>query len=386
MVPVQIDSLREKADQILADIESKTNQDTPAVDVAYNRAVANGVSALSLTGQLHNIDQRRECFPQTASEEIGLPLWAELTDRPRGPGVQAELQVEAGGTDDEVIGTGSTGPRWKAANGVQFGTTVGATIAGGIASITILATQYGTEGTLQVGDTVTLTSTIPGINSTAEVTAINIPGAAPESVDDWRSAIVQIAAFPPQIGTSAWFYQESLKVPGITRVYPYSDQNYPGRILIYAVADGNVDGIPTPAQLTAIEDIFTTAGKDVLWAFETLPNAEKRVESFESPIDTYDVVITEGVPALSATLKQSIEASIDNYFLTRDPYIKGLSLEDNGAVEAVAISAAAQNTIEAEVGETGRFTDIGLQKQGDAPADFYTLEVGTRAKAEISYT
>lgn len=385
-MPVTILSLREYADQILADIESKTNQDTPAVDVAYNRAIANALAALVLTDQLHNVDQRKECFPQTASEEIGLPLWAELTNRPRGTGNQAELQADATGTDDEVIGTGSTGPTWKAQSGVQYSTKTGGTIAGGTVSIAILATQSGTEGTLQVGDEVQLTETIPGIDPIATISAINVPGTEPESIESWRAAIIQIVAFPPQIGTSAWFLQETLTISGITRAYPYADLDWPGRVEIFAVDDSQTDGQPSGSQLTDIEDRFKTATRDVLWAFETLPNALKRVEAFASPIDTYDVVITEGVPALSASLKVSIETAIDNYFLTLNPFILGLSLEDNGTVEKVAISAVIQNTIEAEVGETGRFTDVFLQKQGDAPADSYTLDPGDRGKANISYT
>ncbi|MCK5641513.1 MAG: baseplate J/gp47 family protein, partial [Gammaproteobacteria bacterium] len=354
--------------------------------VAYNRVVANAVAAMALLNQLHSIDQRKECFPQTASPELGLLLWAGLTNRPRGTGTQAELQADATGTNGETIGTGSTGPRWKSASGIQYSTKTGGTISGGTASITVLANQSGTEGTLQVGDKITLTSTIPGIDTTATITAINTAGAPEESVESWRAAIIQIAAFPPQIGTAAWFFNEAVAVSGITRAYPYVSQLFPGRVEIFCVADDNVDGQPTAPQLAEVEAITATAQKNIMWATDLLPNAQKRLEAFASPIDTYDVVITEGVPALSASLKLSIEASINSYGLTRNPFILGLSLLDQGAVEEVAITTVAQNTVDAETGETGRFTDIGLTKQGDAPADIYILDPGNRAKFNISYT
>ena len=38
-MPTPLQSLRQLADQILTDIESKTNQNTPAVNVAYNRII-----------------------------------------------------------------------------------------------------------------------------------------------------------------------------------------------------------------------------------------------------------------------------------------------------------------------------------------------------------
>lgn len=385
-MPTSLQSLRELADQILTDIESKTNQDTPPVDVAYNRIISNSVAAMTLLTQAHNIDQRKECFPQTASEKLGLLLWSELVNRPRGTGVQAELQATATGTDGETIGTGSTGPRWKANSGIQYTTTTGGTISGGSVSITVLADESGTEGTLQIGDEIILTTTIPGINTKATITAINISGEEQESLESWRQAIIQLAAFPPNVGTAAWFFNEATAIDGITRAYPYVSQSFPGRIELFAVADGNTDGQPTPAQLADIEAITDTAQKDIMWAYDLLPNGQKRLEAFASPIDSYDVVITDGTPALSATLKTKIENAINNYFDSRNPYINGLSLENQGFVEESSIIATAQNVIDSQTGETGRFADIGLSKPGEPVSAIYVLEPGTRAKADISYT
>lgn len=382
---IETSSLRELADQVLADIESKTNQNTPPVAVAYNRIVANAVAALHLSAQLHNVDQRKECFPQTASENIGLSLWADIVNRPRGSGVQATLQALATGTNGIVIGTGTVGPRWQS-DGLQFSTITGGTISGGAAEIEVQCSIAGTIGTLQIGDEIALTTTIAGIDSIATITAINIPGEDQEEVEDWRSAIIQLAAFPPNIGTAAWFYNEAISIDGITRAYPYSSQSYPGQVIIYAVADGNTDGIPSAAQLEDVASIASEANKNVLWAYETLPNSEARLVALASPVDLYYVTITEGTPPLSASMKEAIEAAIDNYFLTRNPYIQGLFLEDQGSVEAVGISSTIQNTIESQVGDTGRITDVTLQKEGELAAEIYTLEVGHRAKPSISYT
>jgi len=386
---VEIKSLIDYSSQILTDIESKTNQNTPALPVAYNVTISNSLAAMALTGQLHNIDQRKECFPQTASENIGLPLWAELTNRYREPGDSAELQVLVTGTDGKVIGTGSTGPNYQGPNGriydVKTGGTIGDVTPGQL-TITIIDRQTGEAGTLQVDTELKLTTTITGVDPVGTVTVIDVNGSEPETIESWRSAIIQIVAFPPNTGTAAWFYEETIKIPGITRCYPYVSELYPGRVEIYAVDDSQVDGQPTGAQLTAIETLYTTANKDVMWAIGTLPNLEKRIEAFASPIDKYFVVITEGIPSLSETLKTEIETAIDQYFETRNPFILGLFLADSGVVEKAAILSVIQNTIEAAVGDTGRVDDIGLQKEGDLPLNIYTLDIGTRAKSEISYT
>jgi uncharacterized phage protein gp47/JayE len=385
-MPVQVKSIKENAQNSLTDIESKTNQNTPEVDVAYNRIVANAQAGLATLCQIHNVDQRKECFPQTATEKVGLLFWAGLVNRPRGKGTQAELQALATGTDGVTLGSGSTGPRWIANSGINYTTKTGGLISGGSVSITVLANQYGVEGTLQIGDEITLTTTIPGVNTTATITAINVVGAEEENVEAWRSAIIQLAAFPPNTGTSSWFFNETISVPGITRCYPYVNQTFPGQELLYCVADDNVDGTPTAPQLDAVEDHYKTANKNIMWSTDLLPNAEKRIIALVSPFDVYDVVITDGTPALSASLKTKIEASINNYFLTRNPFILGLSLLNQGSVEKVAITAVAQNTIDAQTGETGKFTDIGLTKQGFPPEDAYILMPGYRATANISYT
>ncbi|MHA1379307.1 MAG: baseplate J/gp47 family protein [Candidatus Helarchaeota archaeon] len=385
-MPVDIQSLVDYRDQILIDIETKTNQDTPPVDIAWNRLVSNALSAMALLNKLHNVDQRKECFPQTASEKVGLPLWAELTNRPRNLAVSAQMIIRAIGTNGTVIGTFGQGPVWKGDDGNLYDVSVGGTISGGFVDITIKARKAGEQGTLSVGATVSLIETSIGIDDTAEVQSISIAGEEQESVDSWRLAIIQITAYPPNIGTSSWFFTQSSTVDGITRVFPYSDIDFPGRVEIFVAADANVGGEPTPAQLAAIEDLFTDAPNDVMWANGILPNSQKRIEAFASPVDNYSVVITDGSPSLSEDLKTKIEAAIDNYFLTRSPYIRGLSLEDFGAVEKVAVITVSQNVIEAQPTDTGRFADIDIVKDGSSPEDIYILEEGRRAKATITYT
>lgn len=385
-MPVEILSLVDYRDQILVDIESKTNQDTPPVDIAYNRILATSLAGVALLNKLHNVDQRKECFPQTATENVGLPLWGELTNRPRNQAVSSSQIVRATGTNGTVIGTFGQGPVWLGSDGNLYDTSVGGTITGGFVDITIKARIPGEQGTLSVGATVTLSETSTGIDSTAEVQSISISGEEQESVDSWRIAIIQITAYPPNIGTSSWFFSQAITVDGVTRIFPYSDIDLPGRVEIFVAADDNVDGEPTPAQLAAIELLFTDAPNDVMWANGTLPNSQKRIEAIASPVDNYSVVITDGSPSLSQDLKDKIEIAINNYFLTRSPYIRGLSIEDYGAIEKVAVITVSQNVVESQPTDTGRFADIDIVKDGSSPEDIYILEEGKRAKATITYT
>jgi len=381
---IEIESLRTIADQVLSDIESKTNQNTPATPVAFNRIIANGVSAQSLLNKMHNVDQRKECFPQTATPEIGLKLWGELKDRPRKPGIKAEIQIGATGINDIIVSQGSSGPTWIAPSGIAYTTKTGGRVQTGTVSLEITATVYGTEGTLSVGDEVILSSSVPGLDTKAIVTAVNVTGDDEESIDDWRAALVQKIAFPPDIGTAAWFYNLTVSVDGITRAYPYVDEDYPGKVIIYAVDDSKIDGAPSSSQLSEILALFTEAGNDCLWSSGLLPSGDPRITAVASPIDTYAVKIFDGAPSLSSTMKEAIETALDVYADTRNPYIKGLSLEDQGTVETVSVSAIIQNVIDSNPSDTGRFTGISISL-GLVTQEYYTLEMGRRVKFIYAY-
>lgn len=381
---IEIESIRTIADQVLTDIESKTNQNTPATPVAFNRIISNAVAAISLLGKLHNVDQRKECFPQTATPEIGLKLWGELKDRPRKPGIKAEMQISATGVNDTIVSQGSAGPTWIATSGIAYNTKTGGRVKSGTVPLTITATVYGTEGTLSVGDEVILSSSVPGLDTKATVTAVNIVGDDEEEIDDWRAALVQKIAFPPDIGTSAWFYNLAVSVDGITRAYPYVDEDYPGKIIIYAVDDSKTDGAPSSSQLAEIVDLLSEAGNDCLWSSGLLPSGDPRITAVASPVDTYAVKIFDGAPSLSSTMKEAIEAALDTYADTRNPYIKGLSMEDQGTVETVSVSAIIQNVIDSNPSDTGRFTGVSITL-GIITAEYFTLEMGRRVKFIYAY-
>lgn len=382
---VEVKSIKEYASQIQTDIEGKTNQTTPALSISYNKIISNAVAALALTNKLHNIDQRKECFPQTASEDVGLPLWATLVNRARNTGTAAQLQVQITGTDDTVVGTGSVGPKWQNSSGLIYETLSGARIADGVASISLVCESTGTEGTLSVDDTLSIISTMTGIDDTATVTAINVVGADDEELEDWRSAIIHKAAFPPDIGTCAWFYYQALTVDGITRAYPYVNQSYPGQVNIYLVADDNDDGTPSDTQIADVLALFDDANKNIMWASGTLPNGEDRITVAASPVEEYVITISDGTPNLSDDMKTLIEDAIQNYADTRNPSIEGLQMTDTGIMRAIEISALIENVIESNSSETGNFTGLTLSLDGTA-ADYYELAEGTRPSISVEYT
>lgn len=381
---ISITSLKAKRDQIKSDIESLTNQDTPAIEIAYNRILANACAGASLCNQLYTLDRMLECFPQTASEE-GLEVHAELKNTPRTQATNSQMTISISGTVGATVGTYSTGPEWSAGS-YTYETSVGGTIGSdGTLEIEIKSKETGSATTLSVDQTVSLTSTISTINNDATVTEIIETAEDEQGLEDWRSDIIRAYAFPPSTGTSSWFYNESL-VGGITRCYPYVDEDYLGRVLLYVADDTKTDGTPTTSQLEQVEEVFESLGNDVMWASGTLPNGSKRVEAFASPIDSYTVTITDGVPSLTETVKTLITTAIENYFSQREPYINGLSTSNNGYVSKTNITTVAQTVVNSQTGLSGRFVELEITKDGlSETQDTYTLSKGTRAKCSVVY-
>jgi len=372
---IRINSIEDDAEQIVQDIESKTNQITPAVPFSYNRTVADAVAAQNAVTKLHNVDQRKECFAQTATEFVGLPLLAQETNTPRGKGDQAILTVTVTGTDGTVIGSYTEGPEFVS-NDIVYQTILGATISGPT-NINVKAKVSGAEANLQPPDEITLSSTYTGIDDTAVVVSLVSSGTNPETVESWRKRIIQEQAFPSTVaGTTPWFAKKAVQVPGITAAYPYSSDTL-GKVDIYLSADGTEPAVPTSEQMLAVESVFKIAPNDCLWS--TLPD---RVNAKQSVIDAYTATITQGA-TLSASTQDAVFLAVKDYFESRAPFIEGFSLTNTGTISVADVYAVVQNVVSGITGEKGYITDVGITAMAYPTADIYIMPKGLRAKGSV---
>lgn len=370
---IQIDSIEETSEQIVQDIESKTNQTTPAVPFAYNKNLSDSMAAQVAVTKLHNVDQRKECFVKTASEFVGLPLLAAETNTPRENGEQTILIVDVTGVESTVIGTYSSGPEFVA-NDVVYQTISGGTITSGTAQINIKAKVSGTAGNLQDGAEVTLSSTYPNIDDTGIVDSTLSSGSDKEAVEAWRQRIAQEQAFPSTVaGTTPWFARISREVPGITAAYPYSSDTL-GEVDIYLSADSETGGVPTEGQLRAVIDIFQLAPNDCLYS-----TSSTRTNAIASTKEEYTVAITQTSSITSAT-RATIITEIEKYFENRKPFIEGVSLQNTEVINKADLIAVTQNVIASVTGETGIVTDVVITSISlPTAADTYVMPKGFRA-------
>jgi uncharacterized phage protein gp47/JayE len=381
-MPVINPAIQTLANRIIADIESKINQSTPAMQKSYNR-----VLALVESGEfkaLYNflIDQKKQGFPQDAEEEF-LTKWAELINEPREPESAALLTSGATGVNGTIIQSGSLGPVWIAPNGIIYSNTTTETITAGTATLTVQANVGGEIGNQEPGTELTLTSSVPGLDNKITVTAIASSGVNEQSIEEWRTEIILKYQKPPQGGAPSDYFFWATDRPNIIDAFPYSG-DLPGEINLYIVASDQTDGIPTQAQLDDVEAYIREPGRLPLWARDLLPDGStERFSVLASPLDEFDTIVT-GLNPNVQSLRDAIENSINQYYGSRRPYIEGITTTRESELTKNELISIVQEQITLNNGIGFSDVTFALTSNPSNLLTQYSMLEGTRAKTNIS--
>ncbi len=377
-MPVEIESFVTIFDRIIADLESSLNIDTPALDIAFNKVLAGAEAGEFGILQRHALDRQKQCFPQFAIDEF-LTAWGELINESQEPASAAIIECIATGTNGTVIEAGNLGPRWISDTGILYFNKTQQTITGSTATLEVESVTPGTIGNREVNEKLTIIAPQAGLDDTILVTAILSEGNEGQSDDDYRTDIVNKVARPPRGGAVADYFDWGTDVPNFIDIYPYAG-NLPGKINIYGVVDDQPDGIPTSAQLTELETYISDATRLPIWAEGKLPNNDDRLNVFASVPTEFDIDI-QGLDPNSQTLRDAITNALTDYFVSRRPYIGGLSLEREGEITNNKIISIIDSEIEALDGIGFASVTFALTSDPTTFLSTYTLSEGERAKA-----
>src|SRR5688500_5678547 len=89
-------------------------------------------------------------------------------------------------------------------------------------TITVRALEAGTDSRVEVGDQLTATAPISGVNSLVEVTAESVAPLDAEGTEEYRGKAVEAYQLEPNGGAASDYRIWSFDVPGVARVYPYA--------------------------------------------------------------------------------------------------------------------------------------------------------------------
>jgi len=369
----------------LARLESVMGQTAPLNDRAFLRVLALVEAGLDIGHYKFAADAVLQNLALTATGE-GLDRIGLDNGTPRKLAETAVLTATLPATTGTVIPQGTEFT--SDSSGLRYKTDSAATAVANIATLTLRCTESGTDGNLDNGEELSISSQIAGAQTVATVTATVTLGVDEESDADYRPRVLfsQRAVTGGGNATDHKIWAEA--VTGVRRAFPFSGRpasegtSYPGDRTVYveAVTTIDADGLAPPSLLADVrEAINTDPDTGLSRSLLGLTDATLWVESI---IRTSIHVAITGLdvdPATESECKADISTALDLYFRSITPYVDGVDVpqERMDTITSASVSAIVQDVLQS-YGATAQTVTFGLIVGISTP--LYTLGQGECAK------
>jgi len=215
-MPFARPKLSDLRNQVMSDI----NSNLTGANAFLRWAVLN-VLAIAQAGLAHlhygYLDWiSKMAVPWTAAGEY-LASWGAFRNVYQKEAVAASLTVQYSGSPDTLISKGINVVR---ADGETYTIQESVTVdSNGNAVVTVVDTKSGSAGNCDVGTSLTLATTISGVQSTGTVTGSIVTGVDTEAQDSFKKRIFSAFQQTPQGGDADDYVRWALAVPGVTRAW-----------------------------------------------------------------------------------------------------------------------------------------------------------------------
>jgi uncharacterized phage protein gp47/JayE len=244
-------------------------------------------------------------------------------------------------------------------------------------SATVRATNYKTSATLYVDQSLSFVSAPPEIEKVVTVATVTQQGADAEDTDSWRQRQLDWWSARPQGGASADYREWGSEVSGVENIYPYSGgtsaipTSGPGQVDIYVEASNTVDGIAPQALLDAVKDNIEQTASTGL--------ADRRpINCYVNTASIYRKTVNATIAGLvvsdTSTVQTAIEEALEQYLLSRENYIIGLSRLPRRDVISESEASGVVGRVVSAYGGTVNSLSF------DTITQAYVLEEGEKAK------
>lgn len=209
----------------------------------------------------------------------------------------------------------------------QFKTVGLATVDGtGTLVANVIAINPGGAGNSPVNTVLTLGTAIAGMQSSGKVSTAITGGSDTETIDAYKSRMLQVYQNPPQGGAAADYKIWALQVPGVTRAWVYPLAMGPGTVTVrfmMDIAEAGNGGFPVGTDgVAAAETRATPATGDQLavanYIYGDINTARQPVGALVyavSPIPDVIAFTIAHISTVGADVKAAIAAAIDGVFL-----------------------------------------------------------------------
>ena len=248
--------------------------------------------------------------------------------------------------------------------------------------IEITCNVPGTAGNLQVGDVLNFISPLGSVEKKASVTAIIRDGTNDEAEPDYRYRVVNRYRMQPQGGSLADYRIWASDVPGVLNTYPYNDADSPAGVLLYVSGNPAVypDRVPSAALLIEVGESCTynpetgRATRKPLTAILDPDNDGTYTNIRPVSILDFDIYIYGLMRIAAAEFAELVRPAIEDYFLGREPYIRGLS-DDNNKTNNVSRNNVSSVVDQTSLSVKAEFEGVAMSFENTFLSS-YTLGMG----------
>lgn len=385
---------KEISDNIIAQLETSLNQTIPLLPKSFLRVLSKAIAAVFVLLYKYGGFMFLQVFVQYASAsettingKVVIPLveWGRLI----GIGdpiaaTQAELLIDI--TVENQVGSLSSGTQLiNSSNGVTYITIGTVLLNAAVVQATIRAVSdqaggngAGVIGNLDPGAIVSFANPLANVVRDTVVDSQVVTGADGENTEAYRQRIIDRFQKRPQGGAYADYEQWGEEGAGIINIYPYTSDN-PGQVDVYAEAtpesSGSPDGIPTVAQLQAVQDLIDLDDSGL--ASRRPANALANTLAITRV--GFDAEVSNLVVDNLATVQASIQTAVEEFFLSAEPFIDGLTIPPR--MDRITRSALIGLVEDIVTAANGTFTSAYFTATGSPVViDLYILQQGEKAK------
>lgn len=360
-------------ESIEKDLRSKLNLSEDGLRKVV-KATVGVLAAQFKLGYLYLGDIRNNIFPDTADtaenggelERIG----RIFLNRNPNPATAAVFNVSLTGEVGSVIRSGLTfKSNDDSKNPGQIFITDAEYILTGVNDvIEIRSLSGGVINDLDIGNNLTITEPVIGVDQTVEVTEIVEVPKESENIEDYRQAIMNAIQLEPQGGAKTDYRLWASDAQGVRKVYPYVKDGEAGTVQIFveATAVDSTDGYGTPSQ-SILDEVAEVIGFS---PDETKPINERGRRPIQANIEVLsinlipvDVDIT-GLETDTASIRSTIESNLQIYLMDVRPFIAGADLARNK--NDVLYAARLQSVVTDVLDSANFFTDFIMKVSGNA--------------------
>lgn len=249
-------------------------------------------------------------------------------------------------------------------------------------NVPVYCVQSGSGGNLAQGDEIKFVSPLGFIAQDAVVASTTKEGLDEETADHYRARVVNRYSTQPQGGALSDYRIWSYDAPGVLQTYPYNGEDSPGDVEIYVAGNTDVypDRVPGRELCVAVGEACTydpetgIADRKPLTAILD-PDSNGSYRNIQPvSIVTVDVYVTDVVGVDVSDFGAAYKSVCDDYLLGREPYIRGLSDENNktNSIQKNTLIALANSVATSLKAQFGTVT----MKIDNVQVDNYNLDRG----------